>query len=168
MRRRLFTFTFALSLLLLFAALSVLWVRSYWASAGVVRSDTGGGYGVYVSRGQLLAHRIRDVDPGRVPAVRVAFDGGLLHSWHEQAELDRPARRYHALGFGFMSGGGSFDWCVNVPLWSLVLLTLSLSARLTWVTCRRRSRRRAGQCPACGYDLRATPGRCPECGAAPA
>ena len=32
---------------------------------------------------------------------------------------------------------------------------------------RRAARAEAGLCPACGYDLRATPGQCPECGAVP-
>jgi hypothetical protein len=59
------------------------------------------------------------------------------------------------------------DWYMySVPVWlpAAIFFTLAL-------VCARRALRRPvarGICPACGYDLRATPDRCPECGAAPA
>jgi hypothetical protein len=54
-----------------------------------------------------------------------------------------------------------------LPYWFLVVLSVPpavpLGLRL-WRWHRRQGRRRTGLCPACGYDLRASPERCPECG----
>lgn len=57
---------------------------------------------------------------------------------------------------------------VSYPL--LMILAAILPVRWLLGTRRRRTARRLfrGQCPFCGYDLRATPGRCPECGTDPA
>jgi hypothetical protein len=56
---------------------------------------------------------------------------------------------------------------VTVPIWSISLalgLYPFLRAVRLW---RSRRHHRRGLCPACGYDLRATPDCCPECGTAP-
>jgi hypothetical protein len=79
----------------------------------------------------------------------------------------RPARKFT------ISGGGSVSVAEQVwaiPLWPLLLVSSIPAARWWWQNRQSRRWLMAGRCPACGYDLRATPGRCPECGksAAPA
>jgi hypothetical protein len=56
----------------------------------------------------------------------------------------------------------------RVPDWFLTVLLAAMPVRwLLGIAVRRlRPKTKKGRCPACGYDLRATPGRCPECGTA--
>ena len=54
--------------------------------------------------------------------------------------------------------------------WSCVVCAATTFALLLRQAHRIRTadeRERSGQCPQCGYDLRATPGQCPECGRGP-
>jgi hypothetical protein len=55
----------------------------------------------------------------------------------------------------------------SLPYWMIAVILGATPASWLWGFRRVRRRIRAGLCPTCGYDLRATPERCPECGAVP-
>jgi hypothetical protein len=79
-------------------------------------------------------------------------------------QFGSPERAWAGFKWGEFSGGRAHGWEVVIPYRVLVIVAALLPA--AWL--RRQHRlavaARAGLCPACGYDLRATPDRCPECG----
>jgi hypothetical protein len=135
-------------------------------------------WGMQASRGQIgvsLERRMNmstDAQPGFnwQPTPPTAMNVSVLAAIAEVF--------FYRVGFGFVKmterpepGTWSITIGVLAPCWFLALVTGVLPAM--WLTRWRRSaiaarRRNAGQCAACGYDLRASPERCPECGAAEA
>jgi hypothetical protein len=159
-KRRLFNLAAVLSLLLCIATLA-LWVRSY------CRLDTA--YYIFDSPPSLLFLSLR----GRVEVVLFRAPGPdssyPLGFWHESdAERDFVLFAEHRAVFGFALVTSGESAVVSVPHWFLAPLFAILPALHLRSTLRSRRRNRAGHCPRCGYDLRATPERCPECGAVPA
>jgi hypothetical protein len=162
--------------LLLGVAVAASWVRSYHGQDRVIyQSD-------HDARGEqrcfLLAwncgvfefQHYHIAGLGRTYAERVG-----LHTDHAEArpyEFEtRPGRDLARLGFRLLppvtQAAPPALWrhySVYVPHYAVVTAAGILPAARLLALGRRKRIGRAGFCPSCGYDLRATPGRCPECG----
>jgi hypothetical protein len=174
MRRRLFTFLSAVSLLLCVAT-CVLWVRSQ-SRGELVRWD-GDRYAVFAAHGVGVFFFGRTPTKNRVPSEPRAayFTAPDLIDMDSIAAGRRVwiSRGRLTLYEGVPQDGGPWgrfeDFAASVPLWSACLLTMALPAAWAGRVARRRLRSiSSGICRRCGYDLRASPDRCPECGAVPA
>jgi hypothetical protein len=194
MKRHVFNLLTALSLLL-FLAVCVMWVRSYFEGevfnlppGGVVDTTASapmqGGtltwrrqYSVHSGAGrlQLVRQEMQDTRVSKPGRIVLAPGEAVI----ELSTMGLGDVSYRGAGFGYfrrdkqpysrppVSGWYWGFLVVSVPYWAVVLAA-AVMPLLWWrsfVQRRRRLRReRAQLCPACGYDLRATPGRCPECG----
>jgi hypothetical protein len=167
-RHRLFTFAAGLSAVLC-AAFFALTVRSLDVADFVMRDS--GRFVVYLSSacGRLKVRVIDAEHPPPSDANR--HRAGWVYSRME-ADPDRDRRVYPSNGDTYYVNGGGFalwhgvpapsgnmypDFGAMVPSWSAVPATQILPAVWYFKWRKRRARSRAGLCPACGYDLRATP-----------
>jgi hypothetical protein len=153
MKRRLFKLTAAISFGIFILGVSALpvfaWLPFYGSKLGIeqrwfrVYGEIGDGFHFEMGR------PIRPSENSKMLRFR-RFPLGFM--WHEES--------------GEFHGRRSESWieCIVIPYWFFAVTTLPLP--LIWTRRRRRENllRRRGQCPTCGYDLRATPDRCPECG----
>jgi hypothetical protein len=153
------------------AALSLLWARS----RQTVDELTAGGFGAH--------HQLASWGGG-LQYVRLAdcrVGAGLQYGRFEPRSAEdcwsipalEPRWLWQRAGLATARGqqGGPDEKqhayrLIRVPYWSLMAASLLPLAGMLAGAGRRWRRRRAGRCPSCGYDLRASAGACPECGEA--
>jgi hypothetical protein len=170
--RRLFKLCSAVSLAVCLAALAGIplsFVRVAW----VVRNGRQSSDVMHVIAGCVILHDQRG--PGMAAFLgggggagsppQSPWSAGLDPADDVTVEWDHALRpRYWELSPVATASGAVSRRGAAVPLWLLAAVfalpaTVPAAGRLL-----RRRPQPAGACPACGYDLRATPDRCPECG----
>ena len=171
-------------MLLLAAIFAVAWALSLVAGGYVARSvllqfrmpgleQHAGATGIVVDGGRVLftmehVTSDRDFRPrvirwscGRLDRTTTAVRAYDAPAWANRLGFDW---RWQTTRTAALYASVHRERHLSLPLWLLIALT----ATAGWVLGRRnwliRRRVIAGQCPACGYDCRATPDHCPECG----
>ena len=172
MRRRLLNLLTALSLLL-FVAVCVMWVRSYFAADQIgvanarayVRCAAIHGGSLFVCSTND-AHRqpdrrwqVRTVKPDVFAPTAADLRTMGAERWSVAGIIHFARDRVKSPS---LSGAGYT--LLVVPLWLPAAASGCFAIAAGALVFRTRRRTRTGRCAACGYDLRATPARCPECG----
>lgn len=170
---------------LLFAAAVAAWAHSHshWDRARWYDVSGTHGVGAAASSGTLDLWALDDTDQPGDAGGQGAAGSSSLAGFSGESEAgavepygfnlrmgSRPVWGF--AGLHFLRRDTPFvERALLVPFWLPACLFAVLPAVRGYraVVRFRRWRRRAreGCCPACGYDLRATPDRCPECGAVP-
>jgi hypothetical protein len=147
-RNRLFTTASALPLIACLGTVG-LWVRSYWRFDGFfLREDMTNttAAGLCSNSGRILLYWY------------TRFLGGN-NRWHHQGAPVMPVDALDQWFSDSEDGRIMFPHALPAAIFAIAPICWFFSPH------RRRAKRlRLGRCPACGYDLRATPDRCPECG----
>jgi hypothetical protein len=190
MRRKLFNLLATISLLLC-AAMTVLWVRSYRTVDTQRWSRLPTEYCLQSAFGAVEFTRSEHVHPEE------SLSELSYPSWTKWSSPDGsgycrlgPRVPWHdpifmVCGLRFDKGtyvvplfNNGYEWVtatyrhtfLAVPYWLLIVLTATVP--MGWIPKmmrlhQQRRRQSSGLCVRCGYDLRASPARCPECGAVP-
>jgi hypothetical protein len=175
MRRKLFHFAAAVSLLMCVGA-AALWARR-WASDSVTLTDEDPSFPFVrqvILNSQPSGLKFQLVWETQTTAA--AADGRsprwIVHCFSQLPEewMWGEESRANRLGFWYSdfrrNAPNRHDRIikVGVPHWVAVACFGALPACWSLRRYRRVDRRRRGLCERCGYDLRGTPDRCPECG----
>jgi len=131
--------------------LALIWVLSHWLGLAIF----AGGQGVFVAKSGLYCVAPAAVPKGVGSDVFRIEPEWISPEWMSNTVIERwkPVRVLTTNAFGPTAT------IIVIPLW----LPTTIFACFALIRLPLQ-RRRVGKCPACGYDLRATPDRCPECG----